>query len=153
MYVARLATLLILYSSIGCAGLMKTHSARDAESVDDLVRTIDFNFDPLHGEITPSVHKLIEIGDPVIPRMLDLMLLDGENYHHFTRLHAETVIYRIYLAKFGWNNPGPGWTNPTDEERFKVFWKSMPTLDHDAPLKERERAVKAWREWHANRKT
>src|SRR5262249_34929519 len=105
--------------------------------------------DPLHSDLTPAVYELVKIGEPTIPRMLDLMLLDGE-CDWFTRLHAETVIYRIFLRKYGWNNPGPGWADPKDKEGFDAFWKSMPSLDHNASFEERERAVKVWREWFAS---
>src|SRR5262249_57349881 len=99
------------------------------EQLDELVRKIDDAQDPLHSDLTPAVYELVKIGEPTIPRMLDLMLLDGE-CDWFTRLHAETVIYRIFLRKYGWNNPGPGWADPKDKEGFDAFWKSMPSLDH-----------------------
>lgn len=143
---------LVVAGVCGCAPQRFVYEpAITPERIEELVRTIDYDCDPFHSELTPSVRKLVEIGEPAIPRMLDLMLLDGKN-DESTRLRAETVIYRIFLAKYGWNRPGPGWADSKDKERFDAFWKTMPVLAYDAPLEERERAVKAWREWLAKRK-
>jgi hypothetical protein len=94
----------------------------------------------LHNDYTPAVHKLVEIGAPALPRMLDLMLRDGP-YDSFTREHVEKILWDIILKKCGGYLQG--------NERANALWKSLGSLNSDAPLAERERAVKLWREWLA----
>jgi hypothetical protein len=113
------------------------------EQLDELVRTINDNADPLHFSNTPSVRKLIEIGEPAIPRMLDLMLSEDEG----TRLHALNVLSGVMSAKHGRGKYG--WPDTDSEQQFAAFWKSLGDLQYDAPRKKRERAVKLWRAWLA----
>jgi hypothetical protein len=117
------------------------------ESLEELVRTINVNGDFLHADHAPSVDKLIELGDPAIPRMLDLMLLNGE-YDGFTRLHAETVLYGIVAGNYGFVS-GRGYSDPNGNDRANALWKSLGSLNWKAPLEERERAVRLWRERYA----
>jgi len=112
--------------------------------LEELVRTINDNPNPLHRELTPSVHRLIVFGDTAIPRMLDLMLSDDRD----TRLRAVTVLRGIVLSKHGFSLPR-GWPDDASEERYRALWKSLGNLDWDSPRENRERAVKLWREWLA----
>jgi hypothetical protein len=112
--------------------------------LEELVRTINHKHDKLHPEWTPSVVKLIEIGDPAIPRMLDLMLSDdGE-----TRLRAQQVLERVTTRKLGFV-PGKGWLESGGADKWRTLWKSLGNLDWEASREERERSVKLWREWLA----
>ena len=121
---------------------------RQQEQIDELVRTIDDGQDPCHSDHTPSVDKLIEIGDPAIRRMLDLMLLDSES-DYFTRLHAKTVLYGIILNKYGYRSDRSE-SDPNEvTKRANALWESLGNLSHAAPREERERAVKLWWEWYA----
>jgi hypothetical protein len=134
----------------GCAGRnLFPHSAKQSqeEQLDELVRTINDDPNPLHGDYTPSVDKLIKVGDVAIPRVLDLMLSDDE----ITRLRAQRVLEGITLAQYGFVC-GQGWRDPKGEERYQAFWKSLGGLSWNAPREDRERAVKLWREWLAKRK-
>jgi hypothetical protein len=133
----------------GCAWqqLFTRSAPSPEERLDALVRTIDNDPDVLHADHTPSVHKLIELGDAAIPRMLDLMLLN-ERGDRNTRLHAKTVLFYIIAEKNGFES-GRGWSDPDGMERSNALWKSLGDLDDEAPLEERERAVKLWREWLA----
>jgi hypothetical protein len=145
--------LLSVCVGIGCGQVMPTtqadppRSQEPPESLEELVRTINDDPDPLHADHTPSVHKLIELGDPAIPPMLDLMLLDGQ-YDRLTRLHAERVLWGIVMKKYGFVR-GRGWSAPDGADRANAFWKSLGNLDWEAPREEREQAVKLWREWLA----
>ncbi|HSQ58472.1 MAG TPA: hypothetical protein VLM40_22315, partial [Gemmata sp.] len=96
---------------------------RPVETLDDLVRTIGDKPDPLHRELTPSVHKLIELGDPAIPRMLDLMLAEDRT----TRLRASHVLRCIVMRQHGFID-GQGWKDDASEKRFRAFWKSLGNL-------------------------
>lgn len=114
------------------------------ERLAELVRTIDYHGPAsLHSDWTPSVYKLIELGEPAIRPMLDLMLADDEG----TRARAQNVITWVYMEKFGFQH---GWKQPEDKERYEAFWKSLPKLDPKAPREEREHAVKVWKAWLAD---
>jgi hypothetical protein len=144
-----LALVLAACGLAGC-GQMMPHAPFGRvrpESLEDLVRTIDTNPDWLHAGYTPSVHKLIEVGDPAIPRMLDLMLLDGD-FPSMTRENAQTVLNGILSKKCGFVS-GRGWSESNGSDRANALWASLGNLDWKAPLDERERAVKLWREWYA----
>ena len=149
----RLAFAVSMCFGSGCAwGQMSTQRTPQCtdERIEELVRTIDVDPDPLHYDRTLSVYKLIELGEQVIPRMLDLILLNGP-YDWTTRLHAQTVIYGVIQEKYGWVS-GKGWAVPQGEERWNAFWKSMPTFDEDAPLWKRRLTVMIWRTWLAKSK-
>jgi hypothetical protein len=146
----RLIVVLIVFTGSGCAWQQLFSKPTQEEQVEALVRTIDYSPDPCHCDYTPSVWKLIEIGEPAIPRMLDLMLLDGR-YDQETRFHAKTVLWRIILNKSGFGS-GQDWNND-DIKRVGALWESLGDLDYKAPLAERERAVKLWREWLAKNKS
>jgi hypothetical protein len=149
---SRIPSLAIVCFAIGCAGTLPfaqdTPLTQEAR-IEKLVETINYNADPLHGDYTPSVHELIEIGDPAIPRVLDLMLLDGP-HDKWTRLHAERVLNGIILKDEGFIF-GKGWTDGRGKERAHALFVSHGSLDYEAPLQERERAVQLWREWFATK--
>jgi hypothetical protein len=44
------------------------------------------------------------------------------------------------------------WSDPDGLDRANALWKSFGDLDYKAPLEERERAVKLWRDWLAKNK-
>lgn len=153
MRAAYLAVGLAACLGSGCAmSQLFTRSAprSQEEQIEELVSTIDCNADMLHSDHTPSVHKLIDIGEPVIPRMLDLMLLDGQG-DRWTRQHAQTVLSYIISKKHGFES-GRGWSGPEGADHARALWKSLGDLDYKAPLEERQRAVKLWREWLAKNK-
>ena len=154
-----LAAALAVYFGLGCAQLMPDRAfflPDKPKSLDELVRTIDDGPDFCHNDYTLSVNQLIKIGEPAIPRMLDLMLLDGETTR-FTRLHAHTVLWIIFHNKFEakW---GPWERGEPNECRDKenAIWASLGSLSPGNPnesdsvsAEHRQRAVQLWREWYA----
>jgi hypothetical protein len=130
---------------------LTTRFATGENELGELVRTIDCDPYVLHFDYTPSVDKLIKMGDPAIPRMLDLMLLDGQ-YDSSTRLHAKTVLWNIILDKCGFSQDWRERDSNAVGARASALWKSLGDLQDDAPLADRERAVKLWREWLAKQK-
>jgi hypothetical protein len=144
----RLAALLTFCIGGGCAWQGLFTQPAPEEQLEYLVQHITAHPDWMHAGYSSETSKLINLGDPAIPRMLDLMLLDGK-YDRFTREHAQTVLYHIMCKKYGFES-GRGWSDPHGQERADALWKSLGDLDADAPLEEREGAVKLWREWLAN---
>lgn len=131
----------------GCTQRLVYEPPATAQEIEALVRTIDDKSDPLHSDLTPAIHELVDIGERVIPRMLDLMLLDGE-YDSFTRLHASTVLWRITFKKCKSRSDGADHDFNAIMARANALWKSLGDLDHDSPLADREQAVKLWRAWY-----
>lgn len=149
--------LLVVTVGIGCdhapptgqpqpLSLEAAPAPRRVETVDDFVRTINDNPDLLHFDYTPSVHKLIKVGERAIPQMLNLMLSEDRD----TRLRAERVLSGITLEQHGFVF-GQGWKDEKGAERFRAFWSSLGDLDWTATQEERTRAVKLWREWIAKK--
>src|SRR5262245_1957885 len=101
----------------------------------------------LHKHLTPSVNRLLVIGEPAIPRVLELML-DEDKY---TRLRAVTVIRTISMTKHGFK-PGRGWLQNEDEVKWRQFWKSLGNLEWDATEADRKKSVALWKEWLKSQK-
>lgn len=115
---------------------------RPVEPLEDLIRSINDNPNHLYREFTPSVNKLIERGDPAIPRILDLI----ESNNKDTRLRAITVLRGITLQQHGCAL-SRGWRDKSDEARFYDLWISLGDLSEYAPRADRVLAVKLWRAW------
>ena len=116
--------------------------------IDALVARINDKPDVLHSDYTPAVHELIEIGERAFPRVLPLMESDDVK----TRLRALRVLEVGTLKMYGFS-PGHGWERVDGEQRWRVFWRSLGDLRHDASLSSRRRSVRLWREWIQSRKT
>ncbi len=119
----------------------------DPAEIERLIQQIDESPDKLHGDYTPSVYRLIEMGEPVLSQVLSLMLSHGE----MTRLRAQRVLEGVTMKRFGFQ-VGKGWVNPQDEERWQRFWNDLGDLSYDAPLETRVQASNRWREWLAQSK-
>lgn len=137
-----------------------------ADEIRQLIDTIDHNPDRLHIELTPSVLRLVEIGEPAIPFVLELMLIgDDEKENELreqalkdrgvvytpatigTRVRAKTVLTLVTAKMFGFER-GKGWSKMgLGQEAFEKFWESLGSLDSHAPREERQKAVRLWHEW------
>ena len=143
----RLIVAMTLCMACSCAfrtSFTPTSPQPSDERIEELVRTINDEPDSLHFHNTPSVHELIDLGKPVIPRMLDLMLSEDED----TRRRAMQVLSAVTMPMFGYVQ-GKNWPEHEDQDRWLAFWKSLGDLDADQPRKKRELAVRLWREWLA----
>ncbi|HJZ54028.1 MAG TPA: hypothetical protein VKE74_03690 [Gemmataceae bacterium] len=154
---------------IGCGRTTPTSSHPDSpapanpverpKTVDELIATINDNPDGRHFDVTPSVEALIELGHPVLPRVLDLMLSPGTASRQqqvmtlsdddATRMRAQRVLEGITAKDFGCKQPG-GWAR-ADYERWRAFWKSLGDLQWDAPQEDRRKCVRKWKDWLASR--
>jgi hypothetical protein len=111
--------------------------------LDDAVATIDDNADPNHGDMTPSVFALADIGLPAVPRILDLML----DAPPATRRRAQRALERIVMRRdFGYVE-GRGFPTPADDTAFLAAWTAHGAYDADAGEDARRNAVNLWREW------
>jgi len=113
-----------------------------SQDIPSLLARIDEEPDKLHSDMTPAVEALIEIGEPALGPVLELMLSPGRE----TRMHAQRVLEGVTLRLHGFR-PGQGWDDQSREDDWRRFWKSLGDLDWDAPEASRADAVALWREW------
>lgn len=110
--------------------------------IPSLLAQIDEEPDKLHSDSTPAVEALIEIGEPALAPVLELMLSPNRE----TRMRAQKVLEGVTLRLHGFR-PGHGWDDRSHEDDWRRFWKSLGGLDWDAPEAERAATVARWREW------
>lgn len=110
--------------------------------IEDLVRTIDDDPDPLHTDFTPSVLALIEKGLPGARAVLDL--LDAPELP--TRRRAQRVLEGVVMRRHGWA-AGRGYADPGGERRTEELLKENGDYQADAAPEARRRAAERWRRW------
>lgn len=108
----------------------------------ELLATLDNAPDELHGDITPAVLALAELGWVAAPALLDLMLADAAD----TRLHAQRAFEGIVMRDFGFVR-GRGFASSDDENRFRELWATHGGYAYDASEARRSLAVETWRGW------
>jgi hypothetical protein len=139
---ARFAFFLALFISVSCETRKLDKGPDSVENqIRQLIDTIDDDHDLIHADYTPSVHRLIEIGEPAIIPTLDLMLSDDR----LTRMRAQNVLHAITRKLHGFS-PGHGWRCKDGEEKWKRFWAGMGDLDWEAPKEQRIASVARWKE-------
>jgi len=112
------------------------------KEIAELIERIDQHPDKLHGDHTPAVGRLIEIGRPALGRVLELML----NENRDTRLRALRVIETVTMGLAGFRL-GQGWSSAADERTWRDQWSAMGSLTADAPMTKRAESVAKWRQW------
>ena len=65
-----------------------------SDDIAHLIATINDSPDPSHGDLTPSVHALVQLGVPALPSVLPLLMSDDK----WTRLRAQRVLERTTRA-------------------------------------------------------
>ena len=107
-----------------------------------LVKTINDSPSTAHSDSTPSVTKLIELGDDAIMPTLPLLLSSDQ----FTRMRAQRVLEGVTIKRYGFRF-GLGWSNTQGEEKWREFWRSLGSLDWQAPEDKRARSIELWVDW------
>lgn len=108
----------------------------------ELLAALDDAPDELHGDITPAVLALADLGWVAAPALLDHMLAASAD----TRLHAQRAFEGILMHDYGFVR-GRGFANRDDEKRFRELWATHGGYTHDASQARRKMAVEAWRGW------
>jgi hypothetical protein len=110
--------------------------------VDELVRTIADDPDPLRVDVTPSVLALIERGTPGGRAVLPLL----ESPDGALRRHAQRVLEGILMRRHGWR-AGRGFADaPGGEAEMQAELRSIG-YESDAPPTERRESAARWRRW------
>lgn len=92
---------------------------------------------------TPAVDRLVEIGQPAIPAVLDVAVSGDE----IERICAENVLWEFLTKRLG-RVPGQPWDDPAGEQEARRLWRELGDLGGvGASKQEREASVKLWREW------
>lgn len=115
---------------------------RSKNRLAELFLALDREPDELHGDITPAVLALIELGWVAAPGLLERMLAESAD----TRLHAQRAFEGILMRDFGFVS-GRGFANRDDENRFRQLWATHGDYAYDASESNRNKAVAAWRVW------
>src|SRR3954447_6369348 len=110
--------------------------------IKSLTRRINDDPDKLHGDSTPAVDRLIEIGEPALEPALELI----SSADRETRMRAQRVLEGVTMRSHGFR-PGEGWRDRDAEEAWRQLWASLGNLDWDAPAARRAEAVERWRAW------
>jgi len=120
---------------------VSTSTSQERDSIREFVATLDDNPDWSHFEYTPSVMKLIKVGLPAVPDLLDAMLVESE----VTRLHAYTALSRILASTCGFSDQG--WSTPTSQSEWEGLLNRLGNLDPSDTYERRKASVRLWREW------
>ncbi|MFH0894877.1 MAG: hypothetical protein V2A54_10625 [Bacteroidota bacterium] len=115
--------------------------------IDSLVKTIDDNYDILHSDFTPSVHKLSTMGIPAIEAVLPLLNSSKED----TRLHAQRVVEGVIYRMNGFV-PGQGFTTKGGEEKSREILNSIEYDWEGIDLKNRQNAIENLKKWISKNK-
>jgi HEAT repeat protein len=126
------------YAAVGLARI------GDPNALAALLHTLDDAADELHGDTTPAVSALGELGLSALPSLLDLLMDQNE----VRRLHAQRAVEQIIMRRFGFL-PGQGFPDATAEDRFRALWKANGNYNYSAEAATRSDAVDKWRRWVA----
>ena len=110
--------------------------------IDQLLATINDSPDPLHFDLTPSVHALSKMGLRVLPSLLPLL----SSADLRTRQRAQRVLERVTFDKISETiKPRP--LSDAARTAWTKLWEENGSYKWDAPEDQRETAVARWREW------
>lgn len=126
------------YASVGLARIGDQHALAAC------LRALNDAPDQLHGDMTPAVFAIGEMGTSPLPSLLDLLMDESAN----TRLHAQRAVEQIIMRRHGFV-PGQGFATAAEEEEFRSQWRANGNYDYSAAAAARAAAVEKWRRWLA----
>ena len=112
------------------------------DAVSACIRMINDTPDILHGDLTPCVTALAEMGLVAVPALLDLMMHEDE----ITRLHAQRALEMNLSRRHGFRG-GQGFPSPAAEQQARAEWQANGNYDYAADAAARQAAVEKWRQW------
>lgn len=105
------------------------------------VARLDTDADPLHGDYTPEVHRLIANGLAGACAVVDKLAAADRD----TRLHAERVMEGVLLAEYGWR-AGRGYPSQYSEEQSTAIVRAI-AYDWDATADAIRAGAERWQRW------
>lgn len=115
-------------------------------TVPELIRDLTRDAPDGSGPHSPALDELIDIGEPALEPLLEVMLTDREG----RRRCAEKGVYVIFARQCGLPKRG-GWDEVELQENCRTAWGCLGNLDASASLDDRQRAVELWRQWLATK--
>lgn len=119
-------------------------SAEDAE-IHKLINAIDNNPDSWHGNRTPSVDALIDIGEPAIPCLLDFI----EKENGISRIRGTTALHEITSRMYGLD-PATRHFRGDGRSEWETLWNNARSLDSNNDSR-RKKSVDVIRKWWDSR--
>jgi len=113
-----------------------------SEDIARLIATINDSPDPSHGDLTPSVLALIQLGLPALPSVLPLLGSEDK----WTRLRGQRVLERTTRAWVRERAPGRSASREADYTWMEL-WQDNGAYDWEAPPEARTAAIERWRTW------
>jgi hypothetical protein len=114
----------------------------DQELIQRLLATINDAPDPLHFELTPSVHALSAMGVGVLPALLPLLSSADPR----TRQRAQRVLERVTFDEISKTlKPRP--LSSTATNAWRDLWEANGSYQWDGPEDQREAALMRWQAW------
>ena len=111
------------------------------DDIEKAIASLDDDPDPLHGDQTPAVRRLAQIGVPAVSALTAPLLAESMT----TRLHAQRAWESIVYARHGFA-PGAGFPDDTAEETAASVITEVG-YDFEQSGDEREAAVARMRDW------
>lgn len=111
--------------------------------IHDQIVALDRDPDPLHGDRTPAVARLIELGEPALGPLCDQ--LDASDLLH--RLRAQRAIEGITRRSFGFD--GNTWPSGA-LDAWSAWWQGI-AYDARAEPADRAPAIARLRQWSQGR--
>lgn len=115
-----------------------------SDEIQDLLATFDDNPSRRHGDFTPAVQRLTELGLPAIAATLHL--LDHPNM--LTRKRAQRVLDGVIMYQHGWE-AGHGYPDPEQEKKVHALMATNGNYNAMAAPEDRQQAIEKWRVWLA----
>ena len=113
-----------------------------SDDIAHLIATINDSPDPSHGDLTPSVHALVQLGVPALPSVLPLLMSDDK----WTRLRAQRVLERTTRTWVRERSPSRSGFREADYEWMEL-WQDNGGYDWEAPAPARTAALALWEKW------
>src|SRR5262245_19748509 len=133
----RLAVLLALGLACGHPPLAKETPVNPQVQVQ--IAALDHDSDPLHGDYTPAVFRLVELGEPALEPLCDE--LDRPDMLH--RMRAQRAVEGISRRYFGFD--GSAWPAGA-QDRWQTWWTDIG-YDAQADAATRAAAIGRLRQW------
>lgn len=133
----------ILLTAPATPGFATPKQGSDAGEMKAYLKTLNDSADELHGDITPSVLALSEMGLRAVPSLLDLMTQGDKT----TRLHAQRALELIMEKRHGYVR---GKALPEKAAGLvREEWRANGNYDYSADPESRAASIAKWREWLA----
>jgi len=125
--------------SLSAQGLVAIHSSQALEAC---IKTIDDAADFAHGDVTPSVLSLANIGEDVL--LNTLPLLNNENSE--TRQHAQKVFELVSYNKVN-NLYKPRALSDVARHKWNELWETNGAYHWGKPEQGRLLSMELWKRW------